>query len=142
MEIIKRYKDKNIVFLKKKDGIIYKAKIIETTTNKITIFVFNTNQTYTIPLHKPNKNHINTTHNERKQNTIRTPIGGRVVKIHVHAGDNALKDRPLVTIESMKMENEIRAPFNLFVKSVHISPGDLVEQDHLLLQITVGEEEK
>ena len=134
MEIIKWDKKQKIVFLRDTDGKIYKAKIIEISKNELTIYIFNTNQTHKIPLHT---HHTEESKAEKTKTTITTPIGGRVVKIHVNVGDHALQDQPLVTIESMKMENEIRAPFDLFVKSVHIAPGDLVEQDHLLLQITV-----
>lgn len=137
MEIIKWDKEKKIVFLKAKDGTIYKAKIVGLSKNEITVYVFNTNQTYTIPL---SEQYLDQPAVGKRQEAITTPIGGRVVKVHVQAEDHVLQGQPLVTIESMKMENEIRAPFDLFVKSVHISSGDLVEQDQLLIQIKVGEE--
>jgi biotin carboxyl carrier protein len=137
MEIIKWDKEKKIVFLKDQKGTIYKAKIVEISNNEVTVYVFNTNQTYKIPL---SEQYIDQSVVGKKQEAITTPISGRVINVHVQAEDHVLEGQPLVTIESMKMENEIRAPFDLFVKSVHISPGDLVEQDQLLIQIKVGEE--
>jgi len=67
--------------------------------------------------------------------TVRAPIPGRVVRLHVKAGEAVTAGKGLVVLEAMKMENEIRAPRDGVVKSVGCSEGAAVEAGQSLIVI-------
>lgn len=119
----------------------YKVKIFDYDAQKdiLYIYVFNTNQVITCNL-------LNRPQNQKSKKSIDflcdcivSPIGGRIIRVHVSPQSHVPKNTPLITIESMKMENEIRAPFNLFIKSISISEGHLVKKDQVLLTIENSE---
>lgn len=115
----------------------YKAKVIkyDAQSDKLSIYIFNTNQVIQISLKNGQQSTIKKESTIAFINSIKSPISGRVIKIHIDAGSSVKTGTPLVTIESMKMENEIRAPFNLFVKSISIAQGHLVKKDQVLLEV-------
>jgi len=133
MEIVRWDKESKILHIKI-GGVLYKTKVlsVDEDDRSITLYVFNMNTTITLPLTENVSKEIL---ENPAQNTVLSPIAGRVVKVHVKEKETVEYDEPLVTIESMKMENEIRAPFSLFVKTVHIDEGDLVKQDELLVTV-------
>src|SRR5262245_9404881 len=63
------------------------------------------------------------------------PMPGRVVTVHVRAGDHVEPDAPLVVLEAMKMENEFRATVNGVVAEVGVAPGQAVNAGDLLVAI-------
>lgn len=65
--------------------------------------------------------------------SIKSPLTGRITKIFVKTDEPVSKNKPILSIESMKMENEIRAPFDAFVKNILISEGNLVQQNQVLI---------
>jgi len=67
------------------------------------------------------------------EQTLKSPLAGRIIKILVKTGDQASKNQLLVIIESMKMENEIRATFPGFIKNISITEGNLVQQNQVLI---------
>ena len=67
------------------------------------------------------------------EQTLKSPLAGRIVKILVKTGDQVSKNQLLVIIESMKMENEIRATFPGFIKNISITEGNLVQQNQVLI---------
>ena len=112
---------------------VYKVQVLKTTPTAIQLYVFNTKQTATISLKAPKKKQPSSPAPDKFATKLRSPIAGRVIKIHVKPGEFVEKNSPLVTIESMKMENEIRAQTAAFVKTIHITQGHLVQTDHLLM---------
>jgi len=60
---------------------------------------------------------------------------GKIVRVHVKAGDRIAPRSPLLIIEAMKMENEIFSRKGGIVRAVHIAPGQAVESDALLVEI-------
>ena len=140
MELVRWDKDKKIVYLKK-NGALYKAKVLSYDQLKktLSLYIFNTNETIELPLGSKR-----TTVKETQSPTetksplsdrINAPISGRVIQVFVADGEQVKNGAPLLSIESMKMENMIRAPFDLFLKTVHIAPGNLVKQDQLLCEV-------
>jgi biotin carboxyl carrier protein len=67
------------------------------------------------------------------EQTLKSPLAGRIIKILVKTGDQVSKNQLLVIIESMKMENEIRATFPGFIKNISITEGNLVQQNQVLI---------
>lgn len=68
--------------------------------------------------------------------TVRAPIPGLIVRVHVSPGAHVEKDQPLVILQAMKMDNEIRAPRSGTVREVHVTEGQSVEQNEPLVTIS------
>jgi biotin carboxyl carrier protein len=61
------------------------------------------------------------------------PMPGKVVAVHVRAGDRVAAGAPLVVLEAMKMENEFRAAAGGVVTEVRVAPGAAVNAGDLLV---------
>ena len=57
------------------------------------------------------------------------PMVGKVIEVHVAAGDTVEEDQPLATFESMKIEMPLAAPCGGTVKEVKVKAGDVIEAD-------------
>lgn len=66
---------------------------------------------------------------------VKALMPGRIVRVHVSAGDAVRKGSPLVVLEAMKMENEISAPADGTVDEIFVNPGDTVEAGTPLLHV-------
>lgn len=64
----------------------------------------------------------------------RAPMGGKVIKVSVKAGDNVKKGDLLVVYEAMKMENELTANKDAVVKRVFVKVDDVVGTDAPLVE--------
>jgi 3-methylcrotonyl-CoA carboxylase alpha subunit len=60
---------------------------------------------------------------------------GRVVRIHVAAGEHVREHEPLVILEAMKMEHVIAAASPGLVARVHVSVGDQVRRGQPLVDL-------
>jgi 3-methylcrotonyl-CoA carboxylase alpha subunit len=56
------------------------------------------------------------------------PMPGKVVKVHVTAGQTVRAGAPLMILEAMKMEHAIMAPADGRITAVHYATGDTVEE--------------
>jgi 3-methylcrotonyl-CoA carboxylase alpha subunit len=56
-----------------------------------------------------------------------SPMAGKIVKVHVKAGDAVKAGQPLIVMEAMKMEHILRAATDGVVKSVPYGTGDFCE---------------
>lgn len=72
---------------------------------------------------------------QRREQIIKAPIAGRVVKILVEVGEQVVAGSCVAILEAMKMENEIKCTHEGIVKSVDSSAGDSVETGGKLLSI-------
>jgi biotin carboxyl carrier protein len=70
---------------------------------------------------------------QRGEFTLKAPMPGLIVAIHVDVDQQVSRGENLVVLESMKMQNELRSPRDGLVSSVRVSPGDNVDQDQVLL---------
>ena len=68
-------------------------------------------------------------------NTIRSPMPGKVVKIFVKPGDEVEVGQPLIVLSAMKMESEFKACKRGIVREVPVKEGETVENDQLLVVI-------
>ena len=69
------------------------------------------------------------------ENTIISPMPGKVVKIPVKVGDEVLKGDTVITISAMKMESEYKAPKDGIVAKIHVSEGSTVDANQVLVEI-------
>ena len=66
--------------------------------------------------------------------TLKAPMGGRVVEIHVKPGQEVAKGAALITYEAMKMENEINADKACKVKRIFVKVDQVVGTNDLLIE--------
>ncbi len=71
----------------------------------------------------------------QKQNTVKAPMPGLVLKILVQAGQTVQKGDPLLILEAMKMENVLKAAGDGQIKSLHVQQGVAVDKGQLLLEM-------
>ena len=70
--------------------------------------------------------------------TLSAPMPGKVVQVHVAAGDRVSRGQPLMLIEAMKMEHAIVAPADGRIASVAFAPGEQVDTGVELLRLEPG----
>lgn len=63
---------------------------------------------------------------------IVAPMPGKVVRVHVEAGESVEKGAGVVVVEAMKMQNELKSPRASVVVSVNVKPGDTVNAGDVL----------
>ncbi len=59
---------------------------------------------------------------------VTAPLPGKIVQVHVAAGDNVKKGEPLLILEAMKMEHTIAAPRDAVIAAIPFSPGEQVDE--------------
>lgn len=68
-------------------------------------------------------------------NSIKSPMPGKVFKLHVKPGDMVKKGDVLLVIESMKMENRIMSSKDAVIKKVHVNLNDMIEASTVLVEM-------
>jgi geranyl-CoA carboxylase alpha subunit len=66
---------------------------------------------------------------------ILAPMHGKILRLHVAAGDEVSEGQPLVVLEAMKMEHEINATVKGKVTAVNVALGDQVPASTLMIEI-------
>ncbi len=66
--------------------------------------------------------------------TLRAPMGGRVISVNVKAGDKVKKGEVLLVYEAMKMENDVVAEKDVIIKRVFVKPDDVVNTDDVMIE--------
>lgn len=66
--------------------------------------------------------------------TLKAPMGGTVVELHVKAGDTVKVGQPLLTYEAMKMQNEIKSETAGKVKTIFVKTGDVIDTGAVLIE--------
>jgi geranyl-CoA carboxylase alpha subunit len=69
---------------------------------------------------------------------VRAPMAGRIVALHVTAGQQVRKGAPLLVLEAMKMEHPSVAPIDGVVGAIGIAQGDQVTAGALLLELVAA----
>ena len=67
--------------------------------------------------------------------SLRAPMPGQVLAVHVSAGDSVSAGQPIVVMESMKMELTVSAPTDGMVTELAVAAGDRVAVDQHLAQV-------
>ncbi|MGE5431895.1 MAG: biotin/lipoyl-containing protein [Syntrophomonadaceae bacterium] len=67
--------------------------------------------------------------------TIKSPLPGTVLKIHVKEGDFVKIGDRLLTLEAMKMENNINSDKEGLIKSIKVNERDSVLEGDILMEI-------
>jgi biotin carboxyl carrier protein len=69
------------------------------------------------------------------ENTISSPMPGKVIKIPVAVGDEVKKGDTVITISAMKMESEYKSPIDGKVVKIFVNEGSTVEANQKLIEI-------
>jgi biotin carboxyl carrier protein len=69
------------------------------------------------------------------ENTISSPMPGKVVKIPVSEGDIVKKGDTVITISAMKMESEYKSPIDGTIVKIHVLEGSTVDSNQVLIEI-------
>lgn len=67
--------------------------------------------------------------------TIKSPLPGTIINIHVRVGDVVKIGDRLLALEAMKMENNINSDKEGIIKAIKVNPGDAVLEGDLLMEI-------
>lgn len=67
--------------------------------------------------------------------TIKSPLPGTILAIHVNVGDNVQFGQRLITLEAMKMENNINSDKEGTVTTLKVNKGDNVMEGDVLIVI-------
>ena len=67
--------------------------------------------------------------------TVRAPMPGKVLAIHVCVGDRVGHNQGLVVVEAMKMQNELRSPRDGTVLEIRAAAGDSVRAGETLIVV-------
>ena len=70
-----------------------------------------------------------------KNNNIKAPMPGLVLRIIANVGDHVKKGDALLVLEAMKMENVIKADGEGIVKRIAVEPKQVVEKNTLLIEL-------
>jgi acetyl-CoA/propionyl-CoA carboxylase, biotin carboxylase, biotin carboxyl carrier protein len=65
--------------------------------------------------------------------TVRSPMPGTVIAVHVNTGQPVATGQPLLVVEAMKMEYMVTAPLDGTVADVTVKPGQRVGMDETLV---------
>ncbi len=68
-----------------------------------------------------------------KQDFVKSPMPGTVVKIYCQIGQEVKANDPLISVESMKMEFLIRATHDVKIKEIRVKEAQFVEQASRLI---------
>lgn len=71
-----------------------------------------------------------------KTGNITSPMPGKVIKLHVKAGDPVKRGEVLLVVEAMKMENNIISHSDAIVEEVLVKEGDKVDTSMKLIQLS------
>lgn len=69
------------------------------------------------------------------ENSIISPMPGKVVKIPFKLGDEVKKGDTVITISAMKMESEYKSPVNGKIAAIHVVEGSTVDAGMVLIEI-------
>ena len=64
--------------------------------------------------------------------TVRSPMPGTVLAVHITAGQPVTAGQPLVIVEAMKMEHTVTAPLGGTVTELLVKAGQQVAMDETL----------
>jgi acetyl/propionyl-CoA carboxylase alpha subunit len=115
------------------EGRSYNAEAVSHSDGKYTI---TTNfRHFDIELSNPQKKYLRgrQSSTDEVQETIISPMPGKVIKILVSENMEVKQGDPLIVVEAMKMQSTYTAAQDAIVEKIHIEEGDSVVRDQLLI---------
>lgn len=119
----------NVALVRSNGGKNYKADMHFSSFN---IDIFDTQAKY-LRMKKNNK--------EKQNDSISSPMPGKVVKIPVKQGDRLAVGDTAVVIEAMKMQSNYKVNADCVVKEILVKEGDAVNANQVLITLDIITEE-
>jgi len=73
--------------------------------------------------------------NDEHDNTISSPMPGKIVKITVKTGEKVEQGQTVIIVSAMKMESEYKTGKAGIIKEIHVREGDTIEGNQPLISI-------
>jgi len=67
--------------------------------------------------------------------TVKSPLPGTIIELHVKPGDKVTAGQIIITLEAMKMENRLHSDRDGVVQSIKCTKGDAVMEGDVLMVI-------
>ena len=116
----------------------FKAELVDSNFNRKKYSIKVNNHTYNVDISNPLDLLIDkmgfTFGTTKHVNSIKAPMPGLILDIHVKEGQEVKENEGLLILEAMKMENVITSPRDGVIKSVSIAKGDAIDKGHLLIE--------
>lgn len=116
----------------------FQAELVDSNFNRKKYLIRVNKNTYSVDISNPLDlliDKLGFTFGSSKQiNSIKAPMPGLILEIHVKQGQEVKENDPLLILEAMKMENIITSPRDGVIKSVNMSKGDAIDKGHLLIE--------
>ncbi len=77
----------------------------------------------------------NTPDESKSAGTVKSPLPGTILELHVKLGDKVTAGQKIITLEAMKMENALHAPREGVIQTLKCAKGDSVMEGDVLLVI-------
>jgi biotin carboxyl carrier protein len=116
----------------------FKAELVDSNFNRKKYSIKVNNHSYDVDISNPLDLLIDkmgfTFGSSKQVDSIKAPMPGLILDIHVKEGQEVKEDEGLLILEAMKMENVITSPRDGVIKSVNITKGDAIDKGHLLIE--------
>ena len=111
----------------------FKAELVTSNFNKRKYTIKINNHTYDVDISTPLDLLIKklgfTFGSSKHVNSIKAPMPGLILDIHVKEGQEVKENDALLILEAMKMENVITSPRDGIIKIISVSKGDAVDKE-------------
>ena len=119
------------------NGHSYNVELIEGETSKK--YIVNTfAKTFNVEIVDAESKYISSRKqglDAEEENTVVSPMPGKVVKIPVKAGEQVSAGQTLVVVEAMKMQSEFKASHDKTVLEILVKEGDTVDAHQLMMKL-------
>ena len=119
------------------DGHSYNVELIEGDSSKK--YIVNTfAKTFNVEIVDAESKYISSRNKGmelEEENSIISPMPGKVVRIPVKAGDKVSAGQTLIVVEAMKMQSEFKASHDKTVLGILVKEGDTVNAHQLMIKL-------
>lgn len=88
-----------------------------------------------VPQPTPKEQRIVKTPTKTTNTTVKSPLPGTILSLHVKEGDAVTMGQLILVMEAMKMENNVLAEKDGVITSLKVKAGDTVLQNDILAEI-------
>jgi len=119
------------------NGHSYNIELIEGDNSKK--YIVNTfAKTFNLEIVDAESKYINSRNQgmeAEEENSVSSPMPGKVVKIPVQVGEKVTAGQTLIVVEAMKMQSEFKASHDKTVLEVLVKEGDTVNAHQLMMKL-------
>lgn len=119
------------------EGVRYPVEVVSVKQNTYEVVVNGVSYHYTVetPFSLKRRQILAAQKPVNENEELHAPMPGKIVSVHVKAGQEVMPGDPLLVLEAMKMQNTLTATSKGTVVSVNVRDGQNVSKDDLLVEI-------